>query len=445
MTLDIDLRVEWLEAPDVTTPELAATWARYELWVGDRCVTQVEEEGGNLRRAVYGSLYPLAYWVATNWWLLTSHIRPSEVETTYWTWPNVGTYPWLRQHNMRGAGDGMAWPNLTLVNEGSIARVTWAPDAQDTVRPVRFVSGGRALIQTDSFLRELIRIVDNVLDRLQDQGLPKTPLAEEWEAIVGAGAEEVDFCKTVARLGLDPYSVSDQITNDVMNVASSLPPEVVSDFFDSADPAALLEAAQWTRRAMTGASRATTKARERISVLHESTLSDVREDVESTFERPWEYGYAMARQLRSARGIETTDAFDVSPWVGLSDVSAPSNGIQGFVAVEHDQCGLVSGMPHLGITGRRFSQARALGRVLARPSQRNFVLSAAHGDDERIARAFAAELLAPAEGIRQCLDVIGKQDYSAMEAIASRFKVSSWVIWYQYDNQIAIASNKINW
>jgi hypothetical protein len=445
MTSNIDLRIEWLEAPDVTTPELAATWARYELWVGDRCVTQVEEEGGNLRRAVYGSVYPLAYWVATNWWLLTSHIRPSEVETRYWTWPNVRTYPWLRQHNMRGAGDGMAWPNLTLVAEGSITRVVWAPDTQDTVRSVRFVSSGQTLIQTDSFLRELITIVENVLDRLQDQGLPKTSLAEEWQAIAGTDVEEVDFCKSVARLGLDPYLVSDQITNDVLNVAGSLPPEVVSDFFDSADPAALLEAAQWTRRAMTGASRAATKARERISVLHESTLSGIHNDVESIFDRPWEYGYAMAQQLRSARSIDATDSFDVSPWVGLSDVSAPSKGIQGFVAVEHDQCGLVSGMPYQGITGRRFSQARALGRVLARPSQRSFVLSAAHGDDERVARAFAAELLAPAEGIRQCLDVIGKQDYSSMEAIASRFRVSPWVVWHQYENQIAISSNKINW
>lgn len=444
MTANIDLRIEWLEAPDVATPELAATWARYELWVGDRCVTQVEDESGNFRRAVYGSLYPLAYWVATNWWLLTSHIRPSEVETTYWTWPNVPAYPWLRQHNMRGAGDGMAWPNLTLVAEGSIARVVWAP-LQDTVRSVRFVSSGHALIQTDSFLHELIRIVENVLDRLRDQGLPKTSLAEEWGTIAETGAEEADFCKTVARLGLDPYSVSDQITNNVLDVASSLPPEVVSDFFDSADPAALLEAAQWTRRAMTGASRAATKARERMSVLYESTLSGTQQDAESVLNRPWEYGYAMARQLRSAKGIQATNEFDISPWVGLSEVSAQSKGIQGFVVVEHDQCGLVSGISNQGTSGRRFSQARALGRVLASPSQRNFVLSAAHGDDERVSRSFAAELLAPAEGIRQYLDVIGKQDYSAMEAIASRFRVSPWVVRHQYDNQIAVASNRINW
>lgn len=42
----LDVRIEWLEAPGVTTPELAKTWARYEIWVGNRCVTQVEASPG---------------------------------------------------------------------------------------------------------------------------------------------------------------------------------------------------------------------------------------------------------------------------------------------------------------------------------------------------------------------------------------------------------------
>jgi hypothetical protein len=64
MTIGFDVNIEWLEAPGVTTPELAATWARYEIWVGDRCITQVEAADGTFRRSVYGSIYPLAQWVA---------------------------------------------------------------------------------------------------------------------------------------------------------------------------------------------------------------------------------------------------------------------------------------------------------------------------------------------------------------------------------------------
>jgi hypothetical protein len=42
MNTPFDFRIEWQNATGVTTPELAATWARYEIWLGDRRVTQVE-------------------------------------------------------------------------------------------------------------------------------------------------------------------------------------------------------------------------------------------------------------------------------------------------------------------------------------------------------------------------------------------------------------------
>src|SRR5207249_709547 len=52
MSKALDLRIEWLPAPGVSTPELAATWARYEAWIDGRCVTQVEASDGTLRRSV---------------------------------------------------------------------------------------------------------------------------------------------------------------------------------------------------------------------------------------------------------------------------------------------------------------------------------------------------------------------------------------------------------
>ncbi|CAJ58934.1 MULTISPECIES: hypothetical protein [Frankia] len=93
MSDGIELRIEWIDAPGVRAPEPAATWARYELWVGGRCVTQVEEPDGTFRRSVYGSVYPLAEWIATNWWPLTGHIRPSAIRSEHWTWSNLRRYP----------------------------------------------------------------------------------------------------------------------------------------------------------------------------------------------------------------------------------------------------------------------------------------------------------------------------------------------------------------
>jgi hypothetical protein len=438
MSTPFEVRIEWLEAPGVTTPELAATWARYEIWLGGRCVTQVETADGTFRRSVYGSLYPLAYWIASNWWLLVSNVRPSAVDTNYWTWRNARNYPWLAQHNFRGAGDGMAWPDLTLVPEGAISHIVWKQDYQRNSIPVRFASDGSGFVRTEELRAELAGIINHVLERLSEAGLPKTALAEEWYEVAKADDQEQEFCRTAARMGIDPYSIDDATARVIVNIADQLPPEISDDFFDSADVTALEDAAEWVRRAMLVSERAAAKAPSTLQDIY-STISASASGLTRAIdvERPWVLGYAMARQLRHELAVKNTDQFDVSPWVGVGGVTAPSRGIYGFASVTKDRCGVVLGSRGLGATATRFGQARALGRIIAQPEQRRFVLSAARSHDERVARAFAAELLAPAEGIRLTLETIGKTDDSALEAVAQRFRVSPLVVRHQYDNQIA--------
>jgi hypothetical protein len=424
------VRIEWLDAPGVSTPELAATWARYEVWVGGWCVTQVEELDGTFRRSVFGSLYPLAEWIAGNWWVLGHDLRPSAVESRYWTWPSVRAQPWLAQHNLRGAGDGMAWPNLTLVPEGGLTRAVWVPDRERALGPVRFVSVGDAWARSEDVTEGLARLVNHVMDRLVEAGLPKTRLSEEWEAVANTDDEEAAFCRAVARLGLDPYSVDDQTAADVLDVVGSLPEELVGDFLDNADPRALRRAAVWTQRALDGATAAAAKARNTLQPLYEaaSTGSELSADAEL----PWTAGYRMARQVRQTLKVPSVDRFDISPWVGKTTSSRDSAGIQGVAAVTRNRCGLVQGDSRTG-----FGQARALGRVLTRPEQHSFILSAARGYDERVAGAFAAELLAPADGIRQALDALGERlDDAVLDAVARRFGVSPLVIRHQYENQL---------
>jgi hypothetical protein len=428
-----DFRLEWLEAPGVTTPELAGTWARYEIWIGDRCATQVEGADGTFRRGVYGSLYPLAHWIAANWWALMSHIRPSAIDTRYWDWQNVRAYPWLRQHNFRGAGDGMAWPNLTIVPEGAVSRVVWSQDYGHHLTPVRFASDGSRFLRADELATGLAGIIDRVLERLADVGIPKTPLSEEWVAIAEADADEIIFCQTAGRLGLDPYAVDDETAQTIVRVAASLPAAVAADFFDTADANALVRAADWTLRAMATAGQAAADAQKSLEIVYAALPGGLLGAADS--ERPWRLGYSIANRLRNELMIQDTDPFDVSPWVGIGAVDAPSHGIFGCASVGGNRCGVVLGGQPTG-TSLRFGQARALGRALARPEQYQFVLSAARSQEEKVARAFAAELLAPAGGIRYILDELGSSDDNALEAVARHFEVSPLLVRYQYENQL---------
>ena len=434
------VRVEWLEAPDVSTPELASTWARYEIWVDRSCVTQVETGDATFRRSVYGSVYPLAEWIASNWWLLTTSVRPSAIEARYWSWPNVRTHHWLRHHNMRGAGDGMAWPNLTLVPEGPVTCIHWFADDDEVVGPVRFRSAGGAFVSSEDVATGLAKLVEHVLERLAEEGLPKTRLAEDWAALGQLDDDEEAFCATAARLGLDPFSISDGLATEIVDVANGLPDELLADFFDNADATSLAKAAAWLRRASRVATRASIKAKSDLKALYPAVSREM-EIAKNAVGRAWEVGYTMARHVRQQLGVQETIPFDVSPWLGLGEVSVDSGGIRGIGIIDNDRCGLVIGSSGLSKQSRRFAQARALGRALVRPEQRSFLLSSARSHDERVARAFAAELLAPAAGIREFLDQLGKQDDVALEAVADRFGVSPLLVRRQYDNQLARTSS----
>ncbi len=103
-TGDLSLRSEWQDAPGVRAAELRATWARLEIWAGDTCVTRVEDESPSERRSIFVPLYPLAEWIAYNWWFLRAHGRPARMKPVYWTYSllaeeDAAPYAWLRHHN----------------------------------------------------------------------------------------------------------------------------------------------------------------------------------------------------------------------------------------------------------------------------------------------------------------------------------------------------------
>jgi hypothetical protein len=73
-----EIKAAWERADGVATPELASTWCALEMTADDRPVTLVEDiRGGGLRTALHTSAYPLAEWIATHWWTLREHVRPS--------------------------------------------------------------------------------------------------------------------------------------------------------------------------------------------------------------------------------------------------------------------------------------------------------------------------------------------------------------------------------
>lgn len=405
------------------------------MWVGGDCLTQVEAGEATIRRSVYGSLYPLAEWIVANWWFLNGSIRPSAVPSQYWTWPNVRNQPWLWHHNLRAAGEGMAWPDLTIVPEGATTHLRWSGDDASAPGQVRFVSTGHAVADSHEVIIGLAQVVTHVLERLAEEDLQKTRLAQEWAALGALDAEEAEFCATAARLGLDPLTVDERLAAEIVDAASVLAEELFDDFVDSVDPGRIQQAVQWTRRASKVAARASGRARLDLGHLQQAAARGTA--ALNSVGRAWQSGYAMARNVREELDGQAATPVDLWPWIAVGETKGSAGGMQGVAAVVDNRCGVVLGDIGAGRHGRTFAAARALGRALARPAQRSFLLSPARGPDERVARAFAAELLAPAAGIRAILDALGSEDEEAFEVVAGHFGVSPMLIQHQYDNQLA--------
>lgn len=427
---DVEIFVGWEPAASVTAPELAATWCRLELRVQGRAVTAVEDARTNsMRRGIYTSAYPLAEWIAENWWLLAAHMRPSNVPTSRWGWRNVRSQPWLRHHNFRGAGGGLPWPDLTVVPEGGLTRLLWTAGPGLADQPLTFLTSGEAMVGSADVLRALERFVGEVIARLEDVGVTSTPLQREWSMLAACDAEEAAFANAVARLGVDPFSVEDELEDDIVALAEALDEALLLELLDSAVPGSLREAALWL-----------TSAGDQARTVGRPLPFDVasaRGHVDPV--SPWHTGYRLARSYRENLGLDDKDVLRLDSLVGVALLDQPSGGVRGLVVNRDDQeVGLV--LPeqlHLGPASTRFAQARALG-LSALTSRERLLLDPVHNDLGKVSRAFAAELLAPAAGIRSYLEALPEASSSAFEAIAGRFEASPLVIQLQYQNQIAI-------
>lgn len=148
------------------------------------------------------------------------------------------------------------------------------------------------------------------------------------------------------------------------------------------------------------------------------------------------------RRLRLALDASPTDAVDVSQFVEpRENLGVASQGIASIGARSASRSVSL-------INARRqgpFGDARAIWRALR--SDNVFMISGASMPLQKAERAFAAELLAPAEGLREMLpgptsDTI---DLRIVSDLSTHFRVSDLVIEYQLKNQLGIAVESHTW
>lgn len=104
-TADLTFDIEWIEPESTEIREFGATWAALRILVDERCVTRFyDRQNNSVRKTLILPLYPLAEWIAGNWWsLLYETVTPGR---------NPEGYP--HRHNIRYGREGFALPDLSV-------------------------------------------------------------------------------------------------------------------------------------------------------------------------------------------------------------------------------------------------------------------------------------------------------------------------------------------
>jgi hypothetical protein len=340
---------------------------------------------------------------------------------------------------MRGAGDGFLWPNLLILPEGRSTRLIWRSDAgQDAAHPIRFLMSGESLVDSSSMKQRLGYFVEAVLARLLESEVSGTPLEDEWAAIQAASDEEAAFCIAAARLGLDPYAEAAQYEPAILAASHSLRDgELLGDFLDAVEPDQIEPTLEWVSRAQNDIEVLAAGRGEMLELR--ARLRDAQpSQAQWSSLAPWQVGWEQARLVRRVLGVSDTKPIETEKIINSVVRPAPTRTVQAIGGTSGwARNALVVLARHLYPTTKRFTLARALWHVLWRDTP-SFLVTSAHTDRQKVERAFAAELLAPASGVAEKIDgdVFGRLAEETLEEIAINYGVSTILVQDQVDNQL---------
>ncbi len=399
MAVMLQILPEWEEAPGIADPADAAAWARLQITLEGPArviLTRVlDRRASTTRDGVYGSVVPLAAWIARSW----SHLFRSGREP-----PRIAEsgerYRWERTHSWRHAGEGIALPDVRFspVAEQLVA-LEIQPDGPRTpaYERVEFLTPPQEVeIPREELKRSFRDFVDRVLSRLEataPSACGTAELVEIWRRVQDRGAPDHDAEVLSARLGLLWDTMEESDKERVRGLSRQLETPLDALVADGATVGSLPELLRSSQAAWEKCeSSAGAHARWR------ELWTDLKRDWTPAASMPaWELGWQAAKLYRKSVGAPAaagaTEELLVPFAMGHFSWKAPGD-LEG-IAWERGHTPV-----RLEAQTRPFAKARDLYVALFGPGpdrRHAAVFSRQFSRATPVANAFAAELLAPVE------------------------------------------------
>ena len=416
LALSVRLNFNWVDSGPSPDAVMRRTMARLSIEVGGKTVTAVRDRrNGRYRKQIVVPLFAVADWLVDNWHYLwhepadTQHQKPGFEE----------------RHNLSYAGDGFLLPKLTIAPSSEHIHVVarrWDPAHS----PIGFVEEVDTYVHAEALRLQFERLIEFVIRRLStlDGSEDAYRLSQAWTALNDLDPEERAFSRAAAMCGIDPFDVEDSVGEAITAFWDRIDPSIREEALAAADAHLLPELGEWLGTAVEDLS----------SAGNENCWNEIRDQI-PTFhsQEPWNQGYELAHSVRDCLGLgQSPFCFESEGPLAIfhHERESPSRRIEGLVAATTPACVTV---PRSYSSGKRFLMARALGHFVSRREPQLGILGSVHNDRQARSRAFAAELLAPAEVLYGRWSGSDSPD-DEVDELSREFDVSSRVILHQIDN-----------
>ena len=363
------------------------TFAALKLDLNGEVVTRLYDRiAEGERDTVNVPLYPLALAIAENWWTLLYEPRKSD----------EGNSLVEIRHSLDSYMNGFVFPALTLWSGGDDAITVEHPPIRPQHSNLEFLPATASVtnLPRDEVENNLFELVQVVTKRVPD-GPASAQLRDAWTRVLEShqNEDERQYCEAAGRLGFDPY---DPDAEDISGFAAGISEHLFSDICDAATPAELQTATDWAREG--------TRRLENFPAIDISQFGAMPE--RDPREKIWVHGYEAARKVRRNLHLEDSNprrVVDSMFGAAVRAGGAAIGGVHPFAleAIANRRSGAMRvAIPSTSARLRRSRLCRASYLAWKTVDGDSSAVTTATTLDQQASRAFAAELLAPAELLR---------------------------------------------
>ncbi len=413
------MELDWMEPFERGTPE-GVTFSDLKVLIGGCVVTEVEDRlAQTLRESVLVSAYPLARFLAENWWRLRWEPVPARAIPA-----------WRLRHSLSAVGDGYSWPNLSFASDGEAIHVQLRPSGDSPTSPIRYVSELDDWISVVEFERSVDVFMEAVAGRLDAMGCSKNELADLLDALRAerSDAQLTRWRRLEAIAGYDADEAPESLIQSLLAEGESMGWDSLQEL-TAASREQVLRDLKSLRDALSSEG-----CRFRIADLERLREAVLSETGDSKF-APWMRASTAARITRQVLGLngETVSNQRLSELFDMPksqfEPGVPTNSP--FTASSHPVDTSESRMviTKSFASGRRFAVCRLLGDRLFSNGQGAVISAATDASTARqkFQRAFAQELLCPFDALREMVDEDAPSE-DDIETAAEHFQVSPLLV-----------------